>query len=37
MKLMVDNGPTDNGILDFGLFFGAVSTGGRSVTLNNVQ
>jgi len=34
---MVDNGPTDTGFLDFGLFFGVVSTGGRCVALNDIH
>jgi len=37
MKLMVDSAPTDTGSLDFGLLFGAVSTGGRCVALNDVH
>lgn len=36
MKLMVDSGPTDIGSLDFGLLFGAVSTGGRYVVFNEI-
>ena len=37
MKLMVDNSQTDTGFLNFGLFFGALSTGGRCVALNDVH